>query len=326
MNKKISDLLLHFAHQSMESFYKNANSIKIQNKIKRFRKLNFMVINNSDRFKEINKTLCTNGYFPYPKEKKMEKPKLLFKYRPVTTLKELVRLNEIVQKNELYLPMITQLNDPFEGKINVTFGVMGSSFIKLTDMDFKPVIERKRRTRLLSLSEDCFSPQLWAYYCNDYHGVCLCFRPDKTFRSIDSVSYPERIVEGKLVVEPTKEKIYQMIRESLLRKQEGWRYEKEWRMIFQPELDKNGDETNEVQSKLTFDSDELLAVIIGNKLSDDEQKVIKSIIPESVKVFVVHTGALSGLVKIHEYGYKYSYDGNDPDYISTLDELYDRLL
>lgn len=256
----------------------------------------------------------------------MEKPKLLFKYRPVTTLKELVRLNEIVQKNELYLPTIPQLNDPFEGRINVTFAIAGNSLTRLTDKDFSPVIERKRKTRLLSLSEDCFSPQLWAYYCNDYHGVCLCFKTNKTFNSAEPVAYPNPIDVGKLVIEPTKDKIYKMIRESLLRKQAGWKYEREWRMIFQPELDKNGDETNEVQSKLTFDSDELLAVIIGNKLSDDEQKVIKSIIPESVKVFVVHTGALSGLVKIHEYGYKYSYDGNDPDYISTLDELYDRLL
>lgn len=66
MNKELSDLLLHFAHQSMESFYKNANPIEIQNKIREFRKLNFKVISNSDLFEEINKVLCINGYFSYP--------------------------------------------------------------------------------------------------------------------------------------------------------------------------------------------------------------------------------------------------------------------
>ena len=42
----------------------------------------------------------------------MEKPKLIFKYRSVATLKELVRIRDIVQNNQLYLPTIPQLNDP----------------------------------------------------------------------------------------------------------------------------------------------------------------------------------------------------------------------
>lgn len=50
----------------------------------------------------------------------MEKPKLIFKYRSVSTLKELVRIRDIVQNNQLYLPTIPQLNDLITKHRNVS--------------------------------------------------------------------------------------------------------------------------------------------------------------------------------------------------------------
>ena len=254
----------------------------------------------------------------------MEKPKLIFKYRSVSTLKELVRIRDIVQNNQLYLPTIPQLNDPFEGIINVSFAIPGSSITRALDHDFSPVIQRKQKTRLLSLSEDCFSPQLWAYYCNDYHGVCLCFRTDKTFGAIQRVSYPDLIDVGETIRNPEPDVIYKLIRESLLRKQAGWKYEHEWRMIFQPDLNEDGMEKNDAPSKLIIDADELVGVIVGDKLSEEEKKTIRDIVPNHIKMFVVHTGALSGKVELLEDGYIYRGYGK-PDYICTVDALYDRI-
>ena len=255
----------------------------------------------------------------------MEKPKLIFKYRSLTTLTEIVRFSDIVNKRELYLPTIPQLNDPFEGRVNVALTHAGNFITRALDKDFGPVMERKEKTRLLSLSEDCFSPQLWAYYCNDYHGVCICFKTDKAFSGIESVIYPEKIDEDKMVLNPQINEIYGLIRDSLLRKQKGWRYEREWRMIFQPDLNDDGIEINEAPSKLYFDEDELVGVIVGNKLTKEERAIIRAIVPDNVKMFTVHTGSLTGLVKLEEYGYEYPGNGSQPDYISTTDELYKRI-
>lgn len=257
--------------------------------------------------------------------KMSDKPKLIFKFRSVTTLKELVRLRDIVQNNQLYIPTIPQVNDPFEGKINVSFAKAGSFITHAKDIDFGPVSDRKEQTRLLSLSEDCFSPQLWAYYCNDYHGVCLCFKTDKTFSAIQRVSYPELIDEGEMISNPEPDEIYKLIRESLFRKQAGWKYEHEWRMVFQPELDKNGIEKNEALSKLVFGADEIVGVIVGDKLNKEEKKLIRDIVPDTIKMFEVHTGALSGKVKLHDFGYVYAGETREPDYITTVDELFDRI-
>lgn len=255
----------------------------------------------------------------------MEKPKLIFKYRAVTSLKELVRVNDIVQNHRMYLPNIPQLNDPFEGKINVSYGIAGSFITRAMDKDYSPTREKKEKTRLLSLSEDCFSPQLWAYYCHDYHGVCLCFRTDNTFSVIEPVSYPERLDEDDVVRNPSNSQVYEIIKESLLRKQAGWKYEREWRMIFQPELNHKGLEIKKAPSFLEYDENELVGIIFGDKLTESEQETICSIVPLSIKKFVVHSGALSGRVKVHEYGYVYPGDGSKPDYIATIDELYDRI-
>lgn len=255
----------------------------------------------------------------------MKKPKLIFKFRSVDTIKEFSRIKDIIQNNQLYIPTIPQLNDPFEGRINATFAIAGNSITRAQDKDFAPVLDRKRQTRVLSLSEDCFSPQLWAYYCNDYHGVCLCFKTDKSFNSIEPVNYPEPMDVGELVTEPSRKQIYKLLRDSLYRKQAGWQYEREWRMVFQPELDDEGIEIADAKSTLTFNSSELVGIIIGDKLDDDVKKQIIEIAQDKVMIFCVHTGALTGKVKVYEYGYKYPGDGLEADYIATVDELYKRM-
>ena len=256
----------------------------------------------------------------------MKKPKLIFKYRAVSSPKEFDRLSDILKNQRLYLPTIPQLNDPFEGKLNVSFGIPGSFIIRSKDNDFSPVKEAKAKTRLLALSEDCFSPQLWAYYCNDYHGVCLCFKTDSTFDSIKPVNYPEHRQIGNPVIEPSWNQIYQLLSNSLLTKQEGWKYEHEWRMIFQPQLDSEDKIITESPSFLPFDSNELVGIIFGNKLSDSEKSDILAITPAHVNIFNVHTGALTGKVKLEEYGYKYPGDGSKYDYISSVEELNDRIM
>ena len=254
----------------------------------------------------------------------MDKPKLIFKYRSASTDKDFQRLEEIFRNKELYIPTVSQINDPFEGKINVGFGIAGSSITRALDNDFLPVRNAKKKTRLLALSEDCFSPQLWAYYCNDYKGVCLCFKTDSHFSSIEPVNYPEHLDAGEVIIEPSENELYALLRERLLEKQEGWKHEREWRMIFQPTIINEWTLMDDAQKKLSFDDGELVAVIIGNNISEKDMNRLKSFIPNHIKLFKVHTGALSGKVELLEDDYIYRGYGK-PDYICTVDELYDRI-
>ena len=97
-------------------------------------------------------------------------------------------------------------------------------------------------------------------------------------------------------------------------------------MIFQPQLDSEDNITTESPSFLPFDSNELVGIILGNKLSDSEKNDILAITPAHVNIFNVHTGALTGKVKLEEYGYNYPGDGTKYDYISSVEELNDRII
>lgn len=254
-----------------------------------------------------------------------EKPKLIFKYRALNNREDIDRFYDIIQNNRLYLPTIPQVNDPFEGKIDISTGVAGDFIRRAMDIDFFAVRECKQQTRLLALSEDCYSPQLWAYYCNDYRGVCLCYYTNNTFSHIQPVQYLDNINEADYDRSPTRRLIYELIRKSMFKKQEGWRYEREWRLVFQPELADDDSIIKEAGQFLDYQPDELAGIIIGDKIEQSTKEIIRALAPDRIKIFEVHTGAVTGKVKLMDYGYRYPGDGSDPDFIATLDELYERI-
>jgi len=71
-----------------------------------------------------------------------EKPKLIYKYRALSSHEDIDRVYDI---HRLYLPRITQVNDPFEGKIDISPGVAGDYIRRAMDIDFWPS-ESVRRT------------------------------------------------------------------------------------------------------------------------------------------------------------------------------------
>lgn len=252
----------------------------------------------------------------------MDKPKLIFKYRALSNQEDINRFQDIIKNHRLYLPTVYQLNDPFEGKIDISPGIMGDFIRRAMDIDLYPTRIVKHNTRVLALSEDCFSPLLWAYYCNDYHGACLCYKTDKSFSTINPVKYSESIEVGNGEIVNGYKRVLELIKDSLFIKQKDWEYEREWRMIFQQDEDDLVFEEERIEGKFFhYEPNELVGVILGDNLDRSIKERIREIVPDSIKVFEVHTGALSGKVKLFEYGYVYPGDGSDPDYICTIEEL-----
>ena len=118
-------------------------------------------------------------------------PKLLFKFRALTTKTDLIRLVDILENNRLFFPTRKNINDPFElGRTTIQYGGYMGAWQYLQYQREEPMVSEKReRYHFLSLSEDCFSPQLWAYYADTYTGVCLCYSTEKSFRMAKPVVY-----------------------------------------------------------------------------------------------------------------------------------------
>lgn len=251
------------------------------------------------------------------KKTKDEFPKLIYKYRSLTTRSDIVRYFDTLKKNRLYFPILTKLNDPFEGMLCPNnFYVAGVSIFLAADEIYPALEEYKDNTHVLSLSEDCFSPQLWAYYCNDYQGVVLCFYTNKSFKNIKRVQYVDSSYDlGYGDEELSGEALYNALANSLLFKTSSWKYEFEWRII-------GKDNSNEYFS---FDQNELAAIIIGHNTDNETVSFIRDTLPSDFPLFKTHPGTLSGNVHILPIDYEIQYDGSKPDFIDTNDKLIDAI-
>ena len=188
-------------------------------------------------------------------------PKLIFKYKSISSSVDFCRLLNIVRDNKIYLPNVKELNDPLEGFQCKMLG----------DCDSKRKEERNKY-RVLALSEDGFLPTLWSHYADGYTGVCLCFKTDKTFSELHQVKYVNRSISWS--VDP----IF-AARDDLEMKSSDWSYEKEWRRISKGDINDS--------EFLRFGKEELICIFLGYKMDPSVRKELYRNIPSHIKVFTV---------------------------------------
>ncbi len=242
----------------------------------------------------------------------MDKPNIIFKYKPLTTRSDIIRYYDIINHQRIFYPTSLQLNDPFEGQLpSVGLGAAGGSLLKKADKEYSQIRNIRNRIHVMSLSEDCFSAQLWAYYCNNYTGVCFCFKTDQTFKDIQKVEYVDQFDTNGIDIIPDLETVEQVLLNRVYQKTIGWKYEKEWRMI---RLSQNTEYLN-------YNEDELIAIILGNNVDTETEKFILSTVPEDLPVFKTYPGQISGTIHIIRHDYELRFDGRKQDFIDTVDEL-----
>lgn len=167
------------------------------------------------------------------------------------------RTLDIIKNNRIYAPRVEQLNDPFEGLyINFTvLGMMGDSIARGIG-NRKRVLENMYKQRIISMSKSARIPQLWAYYAQNYTGVCLVFRTNNTFKDYRDIVY-YRSDDNPYIAGINDMDIIREIGEiNLFYKQIDWQSEQEVRI-----------RCNSENEFLQFESQELIAVILGQNIS-----------------------------------------------------------
>lgn len=189
-------------------------------------------------------------------------PQHLYKYVSLTTAVQISRLFDILMSHRLYFPRYTELNDPLEGAaIDIPVGgYAGSSIYKQEDREDPFIGGLKAQYRILSLSDDPCSPQLWAHYAGNYTGACLCFRTDGKFSSAKKVQYFQRKPKPKTEtmenqLEPSVEDCKKMVYSNWFLKQKGWEYEREWRIV-----------EESTSNYFDYNPGELVGIILGTNL------------------------------------------------------------
>ena len=71
----------------------------------------------------------------------MDKPNIIFKYKPLTTRSDIIRYYDIINHQRIFYPTSLQLNDPFEGQLpSVGLGAAGGSLLKKADKEYSQII------------------------------------------------------------------------------------------------------------------------------------------------------------------------------------------
>lgn len=208
--------------------------------------------------------------------KNAQKPKYLYKYKSLSTdftdvdfdttpfndfvkRKDLscTRLIDIIENEEIYVPTRQELNDPLEGAAlpKMRFAVMGSWYPIAMHRLHHIVENYFDKYRILSLTKNPVSPQMWAHYAGNYSGVCIQFSTENTvFDQALPIEYNAEKPDGMLF-EPDPEEIDMLVRESIFKKSKSWEYEEEYRIVH-----------SEEKKFLKFNRKDIKSIILGEKI------------------------------------------------------------
>lgn len=244
-------------------------------------------------------------------------PQHLYKYVSLTTAVQISRLFDILMSHRLYFPRYTELNDPLEGAaIDIPVGgYAGSSIYKQEDREDPFIGGLKAQYRILSLSDDSCSPQLWAHYAGNYTGACLCFRTDGKFSSAKKVQYFQRKPKPKTEtmenqLEPSVEDCKKMVYSNWFLKQKGWEYEREWRIV-----------EESTSNYFDYNPSELVGIILGTNLDSHIGDAIKHCVPSSVRILKAWPGQRTFEILITDGEYQKLGDGSPIPKITDIDSF-----
>lgn len=246
------------------------------------------------------------------------KKQMLFKYKSITTIEQLKWFIDSIKNNYIYFPDYKQLNDPLEssGYVIELTGYSGKNMMLALDVEDNIVAQKRQEYRILSLTDNCFSPSMWAHYTNGYNGVCIGYWKDESFLSARKITY----INKSIMANSTGElgcidysKLDDEVYESFFYKHSDWTYENEWRII-----------AKQKQQYYEYTSDALACIIIGDKL---DRKIMNAILNSiSVPIYVSKTGYRSFGVNLLPYSYRIEMDGANPPYIRTIEELIEDII
>ena len=230
-------------------------------------------------------------------------PHLIFKYRSLDSSIELTRTIDILQNHRLFMSPPKYLNDPFEGG-NVSY--LPKDTIDLFEAE-------KKKCRILSLSEDCFSAPLWAHYASNCTGVCIGFFTYKKFKRIVQIRYMKTIDKKQWwACEPKS-----AIGKEYSNKNNDWSYEKEYRIIGESQ---KADENEKVY--FDFEQDELAIIILGEWIDKEIKEVIINAVPDTCRIFNIK----SDNERSQYYLFKDDTADKEKNRIYLLDDLYTEII
>ena len=222
--------------------------------------------------------------------------KLYYKYKSIRDLLDLDRILDIINNKRIYMPSFDELNDPFESYlVNFNLSYAGSSIIDATGGRPSTINETFKQYGILSLTDNCKNPAMWASYSNMYKGICLGFENLPNVKPIKYIKQSGDIPELDLEDLNIKEKDIEKI---LMSKYENWKYEQEYRLLS--------------KDKFYNIDNHLKLIIIGHRIDNNIKNMLyHECIKNNIEVYTTYIDYRKNRIIIKKYPFDISYDGTE---------------
>lgn len=211
----------------------------------------------------------------------------------------------------LYAPNIENLNDPFEGSVELPKSYKYEQWVT-------PLVQRLYSSGIYSLSKPQINETfpcnelLWAHYANSHKGFCIEYDLDKLSNNIScdfditnviNVTYKSNRpkVFNNEDVFLTQQKVFGT-------KSMVWEYENEVRLIFK----KSGEKI--------VPKDAITAIYFGLRIGlEDRNEIIKQMHGRNINFYQIERNGNSYQLKATKLSFEYSYEIINVEHLSTID-------
>lgn len=134
------------------------------------------------------------------------------------------------------------------------------------------VLEMLREYGIISFSEVCDNLLMWSHYGGNHYGICLGFEVENTrvnniYKVKYTNKYPNYKINEMLAAENRITYVTKLINKVTCTKSIDWKYEKEWRQLFENESD-----------CLQPYPGKLVEIVLGARITETNKEKIKSIL------------------------------------------------
>ena len=226
--------------------------------------------------------------------------RFLYKYKSIDEANRIStdRLRDLLVRSRLWLSSPVDFNDPFDMSAKIVANATGkerlervNALLEAYSLSHK---ERERRRKNLmrvpiaklenalgdiynknvakvgvfSFAGDAKSILMWSHYARDHTGVCIQFERARDFKTLSgalSVEYSPEYPEINWVKD-----FRETLSTILLRKHEGWSYEKEHRIV----------STDGAHTYMQFDPNAVVGIIMGCRSTPAGRALVESLLEE----------------------------------------------
>lgn len=174
-------------------------------------------------------------------------PKYLYKY---------FSINEFsldgFENNYIYLSNPKDFNDPFDCNRNL----ISEKQIEQNEWQYIERLNDISDLGIACFSENGMAPLLWSHYTNSYYGFCLKFNVESLIACTNDSIALKRVIYSNAPEVISQKHPFSSYYQYLL-KLDHWRYEQEWRILYQKPSD--------IENKLYFENNCIEEISVGYK-------------------------------------------------------------